>query len=278
MVREGAARLKAAGVANAWHEAEWLLSRLVGSRPLELYLSEVRPSEAHRERFAAQIEARAFGTPLQYLLGEAEFFGRPFTVEPGVFIPRPETEAIVEALLGTLQRDAERLARPLRVLDLGTGSGAIAVTLALELPACAVVGIELSWEALRTASENVRRHGVDRRVALVRGCWLQAVRGEVDAVVSNPPYVPSRQVERLPLDVRQEPRDSLDGGRGGMRHLKRLLEDAAAVVRPGGWLALECGEDHAVELVARSAAAGWAPPGCPVHDLAGRPRGVLLQR
>lgn len=277
-MREGTTRLAEAGLPQARAEAEWLLSRLLRTKPLELYVGEATVSDALVERFVAQVEARARGTPFQYVLGEAEFFGRPFAVKPGVFIPRPETETVIEAALAVLRPEAERRDSPLRLLDLGTGSGCIAVTLACELPACAVVGIELSWKVLQTARENVRRHGVDGRVALVQGWWLQPVRGRFDAVLANPPYVPSEHVDHLPLDVRQEPRESLDGGPGGMRHLRELLEHAARVIRPGGWLVLECGEEQASALARRAARLGWVTPGRLLHDLAGRPRGVLLRR
>ena len=255
VLRAGAKQLEAAGVERARREAEWLLGELVGSRPLELYLEERELPGATIEQFFSRIEARASGTPLQYLLGEAEFFGARFAVAPGVFIPRPETEAVVEDTLRALRVKEAVLERPLRLLDLGTGSGCIAVTLARELPACVVVGVELSWDALLLARQNVLRHGLEERVRLVHGSWLSPIRGLVDGVVSNPPYIPSAQVDRLPLDVRQEPRLSLDGGERGTRDLLHLLAEAPKVLRSGGMLALECGEAQ-VEALGRAARIG----------------------
>ena len=185
---------------------------------------------------------------------------------------------VVDAVLRALRPRAASTPQPLRLLDLGVGSGCIAVTLACELPACVVVGVELSWVALHTAQHNLRRHGVASRVRLVHGRWTEAVRGTFDGIVSNPPYVPSSQVDGLPLDVRREPRLSLDGGMDGQDALRHLLNAAPLLLGPGGLLALECGEDQA-EPLARLAE---TMPGVHrvevVPDLTTRPRGLLLRR
>ena len=278
VLREGAKRLQALGVAHARYEAEWLLGRLVGLRPLEVYLEDAPLPPEMAERFFSQIEARASGVPLQYLLGEAEFLGERFAVMPGVFIPRPETEAIVEPALQALRRLETELARPLRVLDLGTGSGCIAVSAARALPTCAVVGVELSWIPLVVARQNVLRHGLASRVSLVQGNWLEAIRGTFDGILSNPPYVPSAQVDHLPLDVRQEPRVSLDGGDAGLQDLFAILAQAPRVLRPSGIAMLECGEEQVNRLMDEAAMAAWVHGVHALHDLAGRPRGVLLTR
>ena len=277
VIREGVRRLQAAGVEQARSDVEWLLSRLIGATPTELYLQERTLTEQAVARFWSQIQARAGGTPLQYLLGETEFFGQRFAVGPGVFIPRPETEIVVEAALGALREHAARLARPLRLLDLGTGSGCIAVTLARALAACVVVGVEVSWTALSIAKKNVHRHGLEDRVHLVCGWWCDSIRGSFDGILSNPPYVPSAQVDRLPRDVRQEPRISLDGGEDGMRVLFQLITKIPRLLAPGGVLAFECGEEHANKLARTVAARGWANTVTLLHDLTGRPRGVLIR-
>lgn len=271
-------RLQAAGKEPARHEAEWLLSRLLGEPSLALYLQDPSVSPAVAERFESQIEARASGMPLQYLAGEAEFFGEPFLVRPGVFIPRPETEAIVEAALRAFRALAHRLDRPLQLLELGTGSGCIAVTLARALPACHVTAVELSWDALHVAQENILRHEVGARVHLVQSHWVGSIRGTFDGMVANPPYVPSAQVARLPFDVRQEPRLSLDGGVSGLRDLLHLLADAPRRLRLGGVLALECGEEQVEPLRQCAAGAAWVLRAEPLHDLAARPRGMLITR
>ena len=278
LLREGVARLQRAGIGSARQEAEWLLGRLLNAKPLELYLREQPIPSEILERFFMQIEARASGIPVQYLLGEAEFFGRRFAVVPEVFIPRPETEIVVEAALGALRVQAEHLARPLRILDLGTGSGCIAVTLTRALPACVVVGVEVSWTALSIAKQNVHRHGVEERVHLVHGWWLDPIRGLFDGILSNPPYIPSAQVDRLPLEVRQEPRISLDGGEDGMRVLFQLITDAPRLLMPGGILTLECGEEQVDDLVRAASASRWVQTVRSLRDLTGRPRGVLITR
>jgi release factor glutamine methyltransferase len=199
-------------------------------------------------------------------------------VQPGVFIPRPETEGIVEAAVAALRERQQALGRSLRLLDLGTGSGCVAISLALALPACVVVGVELSWEALRAARRNVLRHELGARVRLIQGSWLEAVRGSFDGVVTNPPYVPDAQVDHLPLDVRQEPRLSLDGGRDGLREIERLLQQVPHVLAPGGLIALECGEAQAAPLLRRLGAAAWCGRAVQLSDLADRPRGILAWR
>lgn len=278
ILREGIKQLEAAGIEQARADAEWLLSRLVGISPLTLYLDEPPLSENLVERFRVQIKARGSGAPLQYLLGEAEFFGERFLVEPGVFIPRPETEAVVERAIRALRAQAASLGEPRRLLDLGTGSGCIAVTLARAFPACLVVGVELSWEALRTARRNVLRHGMASRVQLVQGRWADSLRGAFDGVISNPPYVASAQVDRLPLEVRQEPRLSLDGGERGFRDVREMIRQAPRVLRPGGIVALECGEDQAEEVAQLASGESWTSRVEPLRDLAGRLRGLLLTR
>lgn len=278
LIADGAERLRSAGIGSARQEAEWLLSALLDLPPLDIYLCEVELSASVEARFLAQLDARASGVPLQYLTGRTEFFGARFAVESGVFIPRPETEAIVEAALGALRRRQRAANRPLRLVDAGTGSGCIAVTLARELPACLLTAIELSWTSLCIARRNILQHKVEQRVQLVQGRWLAPMCGGVDGIISNPPYVPSEDMDRLPLDVRREPCMSLDGGAEGMRDVWSLIEETPRVLLPGGVLALECGEEQVPRLVERLAASAWVKSVIPVADLAGRPRGVLAHR
>jgi len=275
---EGSKRLRRGGIVNAEHEAEWLLAELARIPALVLYLEERRLPPETIERFFCLVQARVRGTPLQYLLGEAEFCGRRFSVEPGVFIPRPETEALLEAVAPSLRALHGRRRRPLRLLDVGTGSGAIAVTLALELPACVIVGLEVSWSALQVAQRNAARNGVASRVCLVQGEWLQPIHGTFDGIISNPPYISSRHVDDLPLDVRQEPRLSLDGGSDGMAALKHLFSQAPRILAPHGLLGLECAEDQVAPLLQAARRAPWVGAAVALNDLASRPRGVLVTR
>lgn len=277
-LQQGRKRLSDAGITAARSEVEWLLSRLMGVRPLELYLCQDDVAQAVAEEFWRQLEARASGAPLQYLLGESEFFGQRFIVRPGVFIPRPETEALVEAVIRSLGQWGGLASRCLRLVDVGTGSGCIAVTLARHLPACRIVAVELSWRALYVARQNVQRAGLQERIQLIQADALDAIRGPVDGVVANPPYISSAQVDQLPLDVRREPRMSLDGGDDGCALLRRLLRQAPRLLAPGGVVALECAEDQVESLAQATAALVWVEHVRVVHDVSQRPRGLLLSR
>jgi len=276
LIGELEARLREGGVAQARGEAEWLVADTLGVHRTELYLLDGPMSSAQLGSLQERLSRRLSGEPLQYVLGSCDFFGHRFAVSPGVFIPRPETEAIVEAALPALRARQARLGRPLRLLDLGTGSGCIAVLLAKRLPSCAVVAVEVSWDALRIARENVERHRVAGRVHLVQGRWLEPIRGDVDGIVSNPPYIPSRQVDQLPLDVQQEPRISLDGGPDGMRIVEQLVAEAPRVLGGGGLLAVECGEEQVAPLLRIASTDPRVKTASPLYDMARRPRGILL--
>ncbi len=278
LLNEGTARLAAAGFEHARHEAEWLLAGVLGMGRLTLYVegSPVPPERA--ARFREGIAARAAGTPLQYVLGTAAFCGETLTVRPGVFIPRPETEAVALAAIEALERLAGSAQRPLRILDAGTGSGCLALALARALPTCRVVGVEVSWEALSVAARNVRDAGHAARVRLVQGRWLEALPGPWDGIVSNPPYVPTAQVERLPLDVRQEPAGSLNGGADGTHALRELLGQAAETLQAGGILALECDPGQVAGLEALAGSTGWVAATKRIHDLSGGVRGLVVTR
>ncbi|MBI4340833.1 MAG: peptide chain release factor N(5)-glutamine methyltransferase [Candidatus Omnitrophica bacterium] len=280
LLREAARRLEEAGIESPQREAEWLLGHVLGEKPTALYLREAPVPEEVLARLGELISRRCGGIPLQYLLGEAEFFGERFLVAPGVFIPRPETEAVVEAALERLRARQRSAQRPLCLLDLGTGSGCIAVTLARQLSACRIVAVEVSWTSLYVAAENVRRHGLSARVHLVCGRWMEPLRSGdcFDGIIANPPYVPSGQVDRLPLDVRQEPRLSLDGGADGLRELRRLLAEAPRMLDAGGVLVMECAEEQGSVLQREAQAQPWAASVDGVRDLAGRSRGLIIER
>jgi release factor glutamine methyltransferase len=273
LLEDATQTLAAAGIGAARREAEWLLSHAMGCSPLELYLGDGRLAREALVRFLAQVKRRAGGVPLQYLLGEAECCGVRVAVEPGVFIPRPETESVIEAFIGALGRPTRRL----RLLDLGTGSAGIALALAQRLPTCVIVGVELSWLALQAARRNIVRHQLAPRIHLVHGRWLTAVRGLFDGIIANPPYVPTAEVARLPFEVRQEPSLSLDGGPDGMRDLIEIIAAVPRALADGGVVALECGETQAPPLMRAAAVALPAARLRVVYDLAGRRRGVLAQ-
>ena len=255
LLREGVSILEHAGLPTSRQDAEWLLAHLLGVERWALYLEPERPvTQAAGESFAGLLARRRQGEPLQHLLGWEEFCGIRLRVAPEALIPRPETELLVEWALEILRGSGVSERHGL-VVDLGTGSGAIACALACSLPYVSVLGIDISAGALAVAAENVRGLGLDRRVRLVRGDLFGPLAGtrrgcpEADLVIANPPYKASRQLGTLPVEVREhEPRQALDGGSGGMTLHWRIVSEAPAYLRPGGWLLMEAGEGQAEPL------------------------------
>lgn len=201
---------------------------------------------AHPERVLAPQERRAFtdrvlrraaGTPLPYILGHIEFFGLDLYVTPEVLIPRPETETLVEVALAWA-----RQRRPQTVLDVGTGSGCIAIAMAVALPHLSLLATDLSANALRVAHRNALRHNVRDRIHPIRTDLMQALRGPIDLIVSNPPYVADAEWHHLPPSVRQEPVQALRGGPEGLDVIRRLMTQARTRLAPGGCLLIEIGE------------------------------------
>ncbi len=232
--------------------AELLLADLLGcNRAHLLARPERRVPPETRHRYEGLIERRAGREPLQYLLGEWEFYGRLFLVTDAVLIPRPETELLVEECLDRIPPD-----RPVRAADVGTGSGVIAVTLAAERPLLAVVAVDSSSEALHIARHNARRHGVGDRIRFVQGDLCEPLRPEfsqehdgLELVASNPPYVPTARLRALQPEVRDhEPRRALDGGPDGLSIIRRLLSETPEVLAPRGWLVIEIGEGQAAAV------------------------------
>jgi len=202
--------------------------------------------------FAALAERRRQGEPIAYLLGEREFFGLDFRVTPAVLIPRPETELLVELALARIPADA-----PWRVLDLGTGSGAIAVTLAKQRPQARVTAVDLDYAALSVARANAGRHKV--KVRFFCGDWFGALSGErFDLIVANPPYVAAADPHLGQGDVRFEPQRALVGGADGLDCIRAICASAGAHLGPGAWLLLEHGYDQAEACRALLEAQGLA--------------------
>ncbi len=221
-------------------------------------------SEAEDARFDSLVALRTLGHPVAYLVGSREFYGRDFAVGPEVLIPRPETETLVAAAL-------ERLPEGGTALDLGTGSGAIAVSLACERPGAAVVATDSSAEALAVARANAGRHGA--RVEFLLGDWY-APLGErrFDLVAANPPYVAARDPHLDRGDLRFEPRGALtDGSADGLDSLRAIVSGARGHLKKGGWLLIEHGYDQAAAVRALLEEAGFAGT-VSLPDLAGIPR------
>jgi release factor glutamine methyltransferase len=245
LCRLGAERLAAAGIPTARQDAESLLARVLGTTRLGLYTAGRSPlPDGARPAFEALLARRARHEPLQYLLGQAEFSGLVLHVGPGVFIPRPETEGLVEHALAIGPPDAAT------VLEVGTGSGAIAAALASRRPEWTVWATEGAAPAMAWARTNVRRLGLERRVRVLEGAGFTPLRGRVPSgtaalVVANPPYLATPLLPTLPVEVREwEPRDALDGGVDGLDVIRPLLAAAPEWLSTGGALLVEIGEEH----------------------------------
>jgi release factor glutamine methyltransferase len=256
-VSDAANRLMAAGLSidDARREAA-LLARFVLGWDAAAWLTHQResPPAGFQEAFDRLIARRASREPLAYLIGEREFYGRAFRVTPDVLIPRPETEFVIDEVitLARARRDADTDAgrRAQRVIvDIGTGSGCIAVTLALELPQAKLIATDTSVEALRVAQDNARRHGVAGRIEFRHGPFLAGFADPVDLVVTNPPYVPESDRASLAPEVAIfEPAAALFAGRDGLDVIRELVPRAATALGPGGALVMEIGLGQATEV------------------------------
>lgn len=244
-------RLKEAGCETARLDAEVLLAHVLGVSRSWLYAHPERPLlKKEIEAFEELVVRRAEHEPVAYLVGHKSFYGLDFTVDRRVLIPRPETEILVEQALELLQwhrrrHDGNGTGRRLRVADVGTGCGAIAVTLAVKREDIHVYAIDVSDDALEVAGQNVWRYGVGDRVTLLAGDLLSPLPEPVELIVANLPYVPEDEWAGLAPDiVRYEPRVALDGGPGGLALIERLLAQAPEKLLPQGGILLEIGHDQ----------------------------------
>ncbi|NTV69084.1 MAG: peptide chain release factor N(5)-glutamine methyltransferase [Azonexaceae bacterium] len=240
--RRGQKLLAEAGIESARLDARLLLEYVSGCRYTDLLMSPESPLVLPAQQvFEALLARRATGEPLAYLTGEAEFRGRVFQVSPAVLIPRPETELLIELALEKLHG----LAAP-AVVDLGTGSGIVAISLALECPQARLAAVDLSPEALAVARNNAGRLGA--LVKFYEGDWMAPLTGaRFDMIVSNPPYVahgdPHLTRDGLPFEPQMALTDQ-DAGGDGLACIRRIVADAAAHLNPGGWLLFEHGYDQ----------------------------------
>jgi release factor glutamine methyltransferase len=296
-LREGMARLRAAQTPSHTLAAELLLMHATGRDRTWLYShpeSELGP--AATENYFALIVRRAAGEPTQYLTGKQEFWGLEFEVTPAVLIPRPETEHVVEVALERVGPRGIKInmrtgapSPELRIADVGTGSGCLAVALAHELPHAQIFATDISAAALEIARRNAARHGVAERIHFLETNLLEALLQEsritshksrlFDLIVSNPPYVAREEADALPRDVREhEPHSALFGGPSGAEMYAQLIEEAGELLRPGGILVLELGYKAAGPVRAiLETQPGWTRVGI-TNDLAGIPRILAAER
>lgn len=270
--------LRKRGCDEALFEAELLLRHLLGRDRTRLFAGMTDPFPKDKVPTLLEwLNRRADGEPIQYILREQEFYGRPFRVSPAVLIPRPETEILAESVLCEADRIGD--GRPLSVCDVGTGSGALAVTLATERPRWSVWATDISSAALEVARENARRNGVEGRIRFLRGEWLDPLRQggvRVDVVVSNPPYIPSKEIPTLKRQVRDfEPRLALDGGEDGLDAFRRIVEQIPDVLRLPGLVAFEVGMGQSRRVAGMLKSMPLPVSVSIVPDLAGIERVVL---
>ncbi|HEX3372169.1 MAG TPA: peptide chain release factor N(5)-glutamine methyltransferase [Candidatus Acidoferrales bacterium] len=286
-LRDGIARLERDNVPSAGLAAELLLMRVMGRDRAWIYARpEVELAPAQREEFFALIARRASGEPTQHLTGHQEFWGLDFEVGPDVLIPRPETEHVIEVALERLgianEASAQRREENVRIADVGTGSGCIAISLARELLSASIVATDISAAALEVARRNAARHNVSDRIEFVECNLLDdflhksPVTGHrsrlFDLIVSNPPYIGRWEAPTLAREVREhEPEAALYGGETGTEIYAPLVEHAVALLKPGGALVLELGHSSAAHVSTLLSSSEWTDVTI-TNDLAGIPR------
>ncbi|UFZ08473.1 peptide chain release factor N(5)-glutamine methyltransferase [Bradyrhizobium ontarionense] len=279
---DSARRALAARFAAAALDSPELDARLLVGHALQLDLTglvthgsrALSPEEAqHLETLA---ERRLAGEPVARILGLKEFWGLPLRLSADTLVPRPDTETVVALALDHLAVGGD-LKRPLRIADLGTGSGAILLALLSELPRAFGVGTDVSIAALRTAGENARALGLGDRASFVACSYATALSASFDLIVSNPPYIASTEIDSLAIDVRvHDPLRALDGGRDGLDAYRALIPQAASLLRPGGALIVEVGLGQSGDVAMLMTQAGLATDSSAISaDLAGIPRAVL---
>jgi release factor glutamine methyltransferase len=229
------------GVENPRLNAEHLLAHALGLKRMELYLQFDRPlSEAERAPLRDLVKRRGAREPLQHVLGTAEFHGRTFACDKRALVPRPETEQLVELVVELAKANSAPT-----LLDIGTGSGVIALTLALEIPSATVHATDLSPDALALAADNATRHALTDRVTLHQADLLPPGDTKFDLIIANLPYIPADEIAALSPEVRHDPVSALDGGPDGLDLVRRIIDTAPDRLAPGGALLLEIGAGQA---------------------------------
>lgn len=297
----GTLLLERAGIETAQLDVECLLAHILGFPRWRLMTAPGRrltPDEFGR--YLSLLHRREQREPLAYLIGMREFWSLPLTVSPGVLVPRPETETLVEAVLLLLRDEplasgngssTPRPGHPLGasgpshpvLIDLCTGSGAVAIALARELPGAVLFATDISRRALRIARSNAETHGVGDRITFLRGNLWRALDGQgpdmqVDLVVSNPPYIPSGILPTLMPEIQWEPRRALDGGWDGLEFHRAIIAGVPRHLRPGGFLLVEIGADQAAGVRQLVKEAGGFERPQVLQDLGGRDRVVMARR
>lgn len=262
-------------------DAEVLLAEASGCRRIELYTAfQNTATEPTRVAYRELVRQRAAGTPVAYLVGYREFYSHNFRVTPDVLIPRPETEFVLVALLD-LVKQHQRDNGPIEILDVGTGSGILAVCAALHVPDSRITAVDVSPTALKVARGNMADHGVEERINLIEGDLFSGLRPDCtfDYIISNPPYIGESEWDMLAPDIREhEPRQALLAGKRGTELIRRLIDEGIKHLKPQGWLITEISPMIADEVLAifEEHPAFGAPR--TVKDLSHHPRVILSAR
>ena len=280
-LRDGAEFLSRMGIDRVRLDAELLLGKALRCARERLYLDYEAGIEAPvKDLYFSLLQRRARREPIAYITGEREFWSLDFLVTPEVLVPRPETELLVEVTLELVKKSEGH--HPVKILDLGTGSGVVAVSLAKEIDNVEMWATDLSARALKVAQTNAMRHGVEEKIRFLPGDAFGPVRGQTDffnVIVSNPPYVRRGELGSLPPEVREwEPRLALDGGADGLDFYRRVIEEVDHHLAEGGFVALEIGADMAEEVRRLIANVGCYCVPSVRRDYAGRDRVVVARK
>ena len=277
-IDQASRRLADAGIESSRLDAQLLLAAAAGVTREAAVTGSIELSAATLEKFDAMLARREKREPIAYILGHKEFYSLDFEVTPAVLIPRPETESVVSAALESIAGQASA-----RVLDIGTGSGAIATAIAVNAPTARVTAVDISADAIAVAARNAQRHRVEDRVTFRRAdCFDVLDRGPAldafDVIVSNPPYLDDEEIARLEPDVRDyEPRFALSAGADGLDVLRRIATDAPRHLAADGELIVEIGAGHAGEVMNVIVRAGLQVVSM-INDFAGHPRVVRAKK
>jgi release factor glutamine methyltransferase len=283
LARALAARFRRAGIASdeARLDAELLIRSVLGwdrGRWVAEAQSPIPPGLEHTSE--SLVARRVAREPMAYILGRCEFWGLDFAVSPAVLIPRPETEIVVEQALARMAGPGKATLSPATILDIGTGSGCLAISLAVEREDCRLVATDISAASIEVARRNAERHGVLDRIAFQQTPLVgQLGRDSVDIIVSNPPYVPLRDRATLPPEVREhEPSEALFAGDDGLDVVRSVLEASRGVLSRGGWLIFEFGWGQAEAVQGLINTSGWWDQPDVVADLQGIPRIAVARK
>lgn len=277
LLRAARRTLDAAGYEEAADEARILFEAITGTGRTDLIMDPGRAVDPTIVKtFAAAIRRRLAGEPVYRILGKREFHGLELALSPATLEPRADTETLVDATLAQLR---QMPAGPdgYRILDLGTGTGAIVLALLAELPGASATAVDVDALAVATARANAARHGLDGRLTALVSDWFSAVHGQFDAVVSNPPYIRDGEIAGLDPEVRlHDPHLALAGGPDGLDAYRRIAADAAAFLRPDGFVAVEIGHDQLNDVTNVFEAAGFHRL-VAAQDLGGRDRALIFR-